>query len=307
MQRKHGTKYVIIGYIVFILGSILLIIVPLEISTYNQFFEGGRFHYPGFGFGSFMFGFISSQVIAYAFVGTLLIIVGYGHIKLYPWAPRITISLLQSWLIVGLPVSCIFLFMLLASKNIGIPVFAICVCILLSSFTLFPYFIKRKYASQKVKAVFINGTRPGTKAEVSIKATASVVLCVFFILFNMLLVLYNCLFPVFGSLKTGKDGLCFIILNIIILLAIIIGTLRRNVVLSWISILYYGALSISILFTFMNMNFISLLAYLDFPDYEYNFLKGIPINGIHIIAITTIPLILEIINRIIQIKEMRAS
>jgi hypothetical protein len=41
------------------------------------FSEGGSFSYEGFGFGSFMFGNIASQVIGYYLIAAVLIVVGY--------------------------------------------------------------------------------------------------------------------------------------------------------------------------------------------------------------------------------------
>ena len=53
---------------------------PVEMYCFYLFSEGGRFHYEGFGFGSFMFGNIAGQIIGYYMIAAVLIPLGYGHL-----------------------------------------------------------------------------------------------------------------------------------------------------------------------------------------------------------------------------------
>jgi hypothetical protein len=92
MKTLFMSKYSIIGYLLFMIGILLFVIVQFELFTFYQFSDGGKFHFEGFGFGSFMFGFIALQVVMYSFIGTIFIIIGYGHIKHYSWTPSITIA-----------------------------------------------------------------------------------------------------------------------------------------------------------------------------------------------------------------------
>ncbi len=39
----------------------LAFLAPVELACFSFFEEGGRFAYPGFGFGSFMFAFIAAR------------------------------------------------------------------------------------------------------------------------------------------------------------------------------------------------------------------------------------------------------
>ncbi|NLT17526.1 MAG: hypothetical protein GXY11_07895, partial [Clostridiales bacterium] len=90
----------------------------LETRCFSLFSEGGRFHYEGFGFGSFMFGNIAAQVIAYCLTGAVLTFLGYGHLSLRRWAAKLACCLMWAWLLIGLPVIAVVFFLLLASKEL---------------------------------------------------------------------------------------------------------------------------------------------------------------------------------------------
>jgi hypothetical protein len=53
---------------------------PLEMYCFYLFSEGGHFYYEGFGFGSFMFGNIASQIIGYCLIAAVCVPLGYGHL-----------------------------------------------------------------------------------------------------------------------------------------------------------------------------------------------------------------------------------
>jgi hypothetical protein len=55
---------------------------PFEIHVYSAFSEGGKFAYEGFGFGSFMFAYITLQIIAYYIIAAIVIPLGIGLIML---------------------------------------------------------------------------------------------------------------------------------------------------------------------------------------------------------------------------------
>ena len=54
-----------IGALLLVVGAIAAFYGPIEMYCFYMFSEGGRFHYQGFGFGSFMFGNIATQIIGY--------------------------------------------------------------------------------------------------------------------------------------------------------------------------------------------------------------------------------------------------
>ena len=58
LLRALGIVFLLIGVASALLG-------PLELYSFYLFSEGGRFYYEGFGFGSFLFGFIAMQIVGY--------------------------------------------------------------------------------------------------------------------------------------------------------------------------------------------------------------------------------------------------
>ena len=298
-------KYRIIGFSLLLIGICLLFFAPYEMYCFYLFSEGGQFHYEGFNFGSFMFGNISSQVVGYLFIGAILSIVGYGHIRLYTWARRLTISLLYSWLIVGLPVSLIFIFMLLASKNISIFLLCFTIIVMLLLYFVVPVLIIKHYKKNKAISVFNMQKCPNFTNNIPIKLSTSNIVSIYFMVIDFLLIFFNCVFPFFGSIDTDRTGLYLIEINVAWLSIILLGTMKKKKWALWSSIIYYGLLLVSIIITFIKNNYYALLASLNFPEKEVGLLKGIPIKSYQIILILSIPIIFEMINRILSRDDYR--
>jgi hypothetical protein len=63
--QKHGLLIRLIGALLLVAGLAAAYIAPIEVYTYYAFAPGGRFSYEGFNFGSFMFAYITIQVVGY--------------------------------------------------------------------------------------------------------------------------------------------------------------------------------------------------------------------------------------------------
>jgi len=72
-----------IGALLLVVGSVAAVMGPLETHCFSLFSESGRFHYPGYGYGSFMFGNIACQIAGYYLIALILIPLGYGHLMLH--------------------------------------------------------------------------------------------------------------------------------------------------------------------------------------------------------------------------------
>jgi len=105
------------GVVLLIIGIPAAFFAPVEIYCYYLFSEGGWFHYEGFGFGSFMFGNITMQIWAYYIIALICIPLGYGHLKKQGWVQKISLTYLWCWLIVGIPLLPMLLFILVTSKE----------------------------------------------------------------------------------------------------------------------------------------------------------------------------------------------
>ena len=63
--RDRRPLLALVGILLLATGIVIGFFGPLEMYCFYMFSEGGRFHYEGFGFGSFVFGNIAAQIIGY--------------------------------------------------------------------------------------------------------------------------------------------------------------------------------------------------------------------------------------------------
>ena len=117
--RDRRRILVLIGILLLAAGIVIGFFGPLEMYCFYLFSEGGRFHYEGFGFGSFLFGNIAAQIIGYYLIGIVGVGLGYGHLAMRRWARKLTLTLLWFWVIFGIPLTLVFLFVLFSSKELS--------------------------------------------------------------------------------------------------------------------------------------------------------------------------------------------
>jgi hypothetical protein len=295
-------KYRIIGYGLMVIGIGFILLAPLETYCFYLFSEGGRFHYEGFRFGSFMFGNIATQSIGYFFIGIVLTLIGYGHVRLHDWARKLTLSLTYSWLIVGLPITCIIIFLLLASKDLSVSLNAIIIGLLILAYLLFPFLLIRQYGSKKAMTAFMATEKPYMMNNLPIRLAVALIIHMFLIIVSLLLVFFNGIFPFFGAFKTGTSGIVLIDINCLFLAILMLGTIKRKFWAWWASIVYYSAASISLVITVLNTNYLSILSTLAFPDAEIKMLRSIPLRNYHILIFLFTPLLLALCNIILSKK-----
>jgi Na+/H+ antiporter NhaD/arsenite permease-like protein len=115
------------------------------------FSEGGRFYYPGFGFGSFMFGNITAQIAGYSLIAVMLIPLGYAHVKLKRWARTLALAWLGSWLVVGAPLVLVVALILFGTKDFSLPMAALALVFLALMYFVFPAVLIRWYRGENVR------------------------------------------------------------------------------------------------------------------------------------------------------------
>ena len=79
--KDRARVIAVIGVVLLLIGIAVGFLGPLEMYCFYLFSEGGRFHYEGFGFGSFMFGNIASQIVGYYLIAAVFVPLGYGHLQ----------------------------------------------------------------------------------------------------------------------------------------------------------------------------------------------------------------------------------
>ena len=155
--RDRGKVLQIIGAL-FLLGSISAAFLgPIELYCFYLFSEGGRFHYAGFGFGSFMFANIASQIIGYYLIAVLGVALGYGHLKLRRWVRPLTVTLLWFWLVMGIPLMIVVYGMYIQAKDPTVMQFAITLPFAAIIYPIAPIHLYRLYRGRDVKGTDVIG------------------------------------------------------------------------------------------------------------------------------------------------------
>ena len=290
--RDRRPILIAVGVLLLGLGAFCLILGPLEMYTFSFFSEGGRFAYPGFGFGSFMFGNMVCQVTGYYVIGALAIMLGYGHVRMRRWARPFAETLLWSWLVLGVPLTIVFLFMLLSIKELTLVVAIAIIAVLALSYPIVPVALLRFYRGSHVRRTFESWDAAICQVEfVPMPALVLVFLYSFYMLTLHIPILFNGLVPLFGSWLTGMAGVAILDLLMVCLGILIWGTLEQKAWAWWGAILYFGLLLLSTTITLVGTTYADLLVMARFPAYEIEFLDGIPMQGWHLALFIGLPLI----------------
>jgi MFS family permease len=214
----------IIGVLLLVGGVAVGLLGPVEMYSFYLFSKGGRFHYQGFGFGSFMFANIASQIIGYYLIAIILITLGYGHLKLRQWARVLALAWLWSWLVVGGPLIMVVFFILVGSKDLSFPVALISLIFLGLSYLIFPGLLIRFYKGRNVcKTLETNDTKKAWIETLPIPILVLSSLYSFYLIMFHILILFNGMFPVFGNFRFGLQGIVLLDISIAGLVCIIWG------------------------------------------------------------------------------------
>jgi len=294
-HRDRRPILVVIGILLLLVGTVSAFLGPAEMYCFYLFSEGGRFHYEGFGFGSFMFGNIASQIIGYYLIAVVLIPLGYGHLRVRRWARTVSLTLLGFWLVAGVPLIVVFSFMLFSAKELS-PVGAVIVLIfLVLSYTVIPGLLIWFYRSRDVRLTF--ETRDPKSYWIEVLPLPVLVLCSLSILSAIalhILIFFNGTFPLLGLWLNGLKGILLIDIMIMALVILIWGTLRLRTWAWWGSLVYFVLLTLSSILTLSRSDFLDILSAMNLPKFEMEILEGIPLQGPHFAVLLGIPLLITL-------------
>jgi hypothetical protein len=284
-----------IGALLLLVGIGAAALGPAEIYCFYLFSEGGPFHYEGFGFGSFMFGNLATQIIGYYVIAILLIPLGYGHLKLRRWAREFSLTLLYSWLVLGVPLVLVFLFILFASKDLSPLAALVALALLVLSYLLFPVLLIRFYQGRDVRLTF-ESQDPGLH-WIEQRPLPVLVLCfllLFYIIIMHILIFFRGIFPLFGEFLFEMDGIVAIDISLLLLVWLLWGVARQRLWAWWGALIYFGLLSVSLILTLAKSSYSDILSRLSFPPTEVEALDGLPFQGVHFAVLIGIPLLLTL-------------
>jgi hypothetical protein len=309
LEYKDRSRVITVIGVLLLLGGIAVgLLGPIEMYCFYLFSEGGRFHYEGFGFGSFMFGNIASQIIGYYLIAGVCIPLGYGHLKMRRWARTISLTLLWAWLVVGAPLVVVLYFILLGSKDLSLPAAVIALVFLVLSYLVFPVLFVRFYRGRNVRRTFeAQDPEPSWIEEVPVPLLVLSSLYLFYIVVLHILILFNGMFPAFGVFVFGLQGILLLTIAIACLVCLIWGTLQRKLWAWWGSVVLLGLFTFSTVLTFFSYSYMAILSGLAFPPREMEILGGVPAQGYHFAVMVGIPLVITWVIALLSKRHFRTD
>jgi len=285
----------VIGVLLLLVGIAVGFLGPLEMYCFYLFSDGGRFHYEGFGWGSFMFGNIASQIIGYYLIAAMSIPLGYGHLKIRRWARTLSLTLLWSWLVVGAPLIVIVFFILAGSKDLPLPVALIALVFLMLSYLVFPGLLIRFYRGRNVRRTFeTKDTKSCWVENLPMPILVLSSLYLFYIVVLHILILFNGIFPALGVFRFGFQGILLLDISIGCLICLIWGTLQQRLWAWRGSVILLGLFTFSTMLTFFKSSYSAILSGLAFPPREMEILGGVPAQGYHFAILAGVPLLITL-------------
>jgi hypothetical protein len=307
-HRDWSRLLALIGTLLLLVGLGALVLGPVEMYCFYLFSEGGPFHYEGFGFGSFMFGNIATQIMGYYVVAVLLIPLGYGHLRLRRWARPLALTYLYAWLVLGVPLVVVFLFILFSAKNLSLGAAMVAMIALALSYLGLPWLLIRFYQGQSVRLSF--GTGDQRESWIERRPLGLLVLCFLLTFYAVVLhvpILFRGIFPFFGKFLLELEGIFALDAAILCLLFLLWGVLRSRWWAWWGSLVFVGLLAITTIVTFSQSSYAELLAMMRFPPVEMDALQGLPLEGYHFAILLGIPLLLTLGAILLARRDYRQS
>jgi len=295
VYRDRSRILVATGALLLLIGIAAACLGPLEMYCFYLFSEGGRFHYEGFGFGSFMFGNIASQIVGYYLIAIVLIPLGYGHLKVRRWARTLALTLIGFWLVVGVPLTVVFWFVAVTSKELSLAVVLIMLVALALSYLVLPGLLIWFYRSRNVRLTFeAKGPKTYWIERFPIPVLVLCSLYLFYVVVLHILIFFNGIFPLFGVLLVDFQGILLLDILIACLACLIWGTFRLRTWAWWGSLLYFGLLTSSSILTLCRCSLSDILSRMKFAPTEMEALQGLPFQGWLMAAFIGIPLLLTL-------------
>ncbi|MBN1640211.1 MAG: hypothetical protein JXA09_03160 [Anaerolineae bacterium] len=280
-----------IGVLLLGAGITALIIGPLELHCFYLFSEGGRHHYPGFRFGTFMYGNIAAQVAAYYLVAAVGIPLGYGHLAGRRWTRVLVLALAWCWFVIGMPLSAVGAFMLFSAKALSIPIAAAALVLLALSYLTLPVLLLRFYRGRNVTATLARtDPRSYWVERLPMPVLVLCLLYAFYILAMHAPMFLGGVVPVFGALISGLEGIAVLDLAIVTLGWLLWGMARLKRWAWWGSLAYFVLLATSVA-TLARYPLSDLLAAMRLPPTELQALGGLPLHGVHLALLIGVPLL----------------
>lgn len=293
--RDRTPSLVLFGAILLLGGVAMAFVGPLEMYCFYLFSAGGRFHYEGFGVGSFMFANIAAQIVGYYLIAGVCIPLGYGHLRRLRWARTLALTLLGFWLVAGIPLLVAFMFVLVTSKGLSLLTGVITLVGVALSYAVVPGLLIRFYRSRDVRLTFeARDPRSLWIETVPLPVLVTGGVFIFTIIVLHLLILFNGVFPLLHMLVFDLPGILLIDVSILILAALTWGYVRLRPRAWWGGLIYWGLLTFSTIASLSRSSLADILSGMRFAPLEMEAFGGVPLHGVHLAALAGIPLLVTL-------------
>jgi hypothetical protein len=271
-------------------GLVALYYGPLEIVCFSFFSPGGRFHYEGFGFGSFMFGNLATQILGYYLIALVCIPLGYGHLRLRWWVRPITLALLQSFRVVGLPLILVFLFILLSSKSLSLAAAMAAAAILVLGYFFGVEVLLRFYRGEWVERCLKEGeTAAGDSRLPPVPILVLVFLDIVYLAALHVLLFFGALFPLPQGWVVGPPAFRVIAACVVWLCVLGWGLMERIRAAWWAALATFTGVAALWIVALSRTRWADLIELLGFPAFELKMLGDLPLEGWHFAALLALP------------------
>lgn len=279
-----------IGLLGLLIGVIAAFIAPIELHAYYLFSEGGKFAYEGFRFGSFMFAYITVQVVGYYAIAALGIVLGYGHLTLKSWVRPAMQTLIAAWLVIGLPLALAALLMLFLSKEPSPTLQIISAVLLPILYPILPLVVRRLYHSDWFAALLNQDDDAHWLERIPARTRLLATLLIGAIIALHFLLLLNGVFPWFGRVLNGSDGIMTVDVSILMLAALTWGLAKHIRIAWWGTLITLLVQGVSVSFTFAALTYRDLLLTMAFHESEMAWFVNMPFLDSHPIVVGLLPI-----------------
>ncbi len=278
-----------IGIILIIIGILCIFIAPLEVICFYFFVEGGRFYLEGFNFGSFMFALITIQIAGYYAIAAVFIPLGYGHLKLRLWSRNLSLAVLWFWMVVGIPLTILFIFILITSKG---PSLWLVIAIIPLLYPVIPVALIWFYRSKDVELTLRSKDKNTYFTErIPIPVITIILLFSFYTFVLHALLLLKGMFPFFGILLFDLRGAFSISISVMVFLFLIRGLFKLKSWAWWGSVIYFGLISVSFLLTFSIKSISDIYPEMNFAPLEMEIFQKFPFQQFRPSVLIAVPLL----------------
>ena len=275
MDKLLPTFLRIVGVFLLIVGLVGAYYAPLEIYVLYLFSEGGRFHYDGFGVGSFWFATLVVMNLGYYLIAAVCLPLAVGHIRLRCWS--LTLAQLYTWFWLGagilLVANSILLlpsvFRLDLERGIIITRVILVGVSSLIALVFLPLLGLWFYKSDKVRSVFVaHDPNLYWTERYPFPLLAVLLLFIISIIVLHIAMFFQAMFPMFGRILLGRQSVYIIAMCILISLILIYGIVQLKTLAWWGSLVYVSLLTISTVMSFAGYSFYDVVEIMKLPAYE---------------------------------------